>query len=251
VPQTLTIPARFNGPAESANGGYACGRVAALLDTDVASVSLRLPPPLERPLDVARDHERVELLDGGALVADAVPGELLLDMPDAVHPQRAAAASDAGREQWSAAHPFPGCVVCGPAREPGDGMGIFPGALGDGMFAAEWTPDESLSDGDGCVRPEFVWAALDCPTSAPVANFGEGPPMVLARLTARLGCSVAVGESHALVAWPLEADGRKRHAACALFDAEGRLLCASRALWIELKQKTPVGAHPAGPGAYG
>lgn len=233
---TLSIPARFNGPAGSANGGYTCGRVAALLDSDAASVSLRLPPPLERPLEVVRGNGRVELRDQGALVAEGEPDELLLDVPEAVEPQRAAAASESGREHWSDAHPFPGCVVCGPAREPGDGMRIFPGELGDGLFAAEWTPDERLSGGDGCVRPEFVWAALDCPTSAPVANFGQGPPMVLARLTARLGCSVAVGEPHALVSWPLESHGRKRHAACALFDSEGRLLCASQALWIELKQ---------------
>jgi hypothetical protein len=60
--------------------------------------------------------------------------------------------------------------------------------------------------------------------------------MVLARLTARLGCAVRVGERHSLVAWSLEVDGRKRHSACALFDDAGRLLCASRALWIELRQ---------------
>ena len=234
--RTLTIPGRFNGPAQSANGGYTCGRVAELLETDVASVSLRVPPPLERALDVVHGDERVELRDGATLVAEGAPDELLLEVPDAVSPQRAAAASEAGREHWSGVHPFPGCVVCGPAREPGDGMRVFPGELDEGVFAAEWTPDESLSDGDGCVRPECVWAALDCPTSAPVANFGEGPPMVLARLTARLGCPVSVGESHALVSWPLEVDGRKRQAACALFDSQGRLLCASRALWIELRQ---------------
>ena len=57
--ETLTLPARFNGPSESANGGYTCGRVAALLGADVASVSLRSPPPLERPLDVVREDERV------------------------------------------------------------------------------------------------------------------------------------------------------------------------------------------------
>jgi hypothetical protein len=237
VSETLAIPARFNGPAESANGGYTCGRVAELVGADVVSVSLRLPPPLERPLEVVRDNGRVELRDGDSLVAEGEPDELLLDVPDPVEPQRAAAASEAGRDHWSAVHPFPGCVVCGPARDPGDGMCIFPGELDDGVFAAEWTPDESLSDGEGRVRPEFVWAALDCPTSAPVANFGEGPPMVLARLTARLGCSVAVGESHALVSWPLEVDGRKHHAACALFDSSGLLLCASRALWIELRPK--------------
>ena len=237
MPRALTIPARFNGPAESANGGYTCGRVAALLDAEVASVSLRAPPPLERPLDIVREDGRVELRHAGALVAEGEPGELLLDVPDAVEPQRAAEASQAGEEHWSGVHPFPGCVVCGPAREPGDGMRIFPGELDGGRFAAEWTPDDSLSDGHGWVRPECVWAALDCPTSAPVANFGEGPPMVLARLTARLGCPVNVGESHALVSWPLEVDGRKRHGACALFDSEGRLLCASRALWIELRPK--------------
>jgi hypothetical protein len=60
--------------------------------------------------------------------------------------------------------------------------------------------------------------------------------MVLARLTARLACPVRVGEPHALVSWPLGVEGRKRHGACALFDSEGRLLCVSRALWIELKQ---------------
>ena len=35
----------------------------------------------------------------------------------------------------------------------------------------------------------------------------------------------------------LEIDGRKHHAACALFDSAGRLLCASQALWIELKEE--------------
>ena len=134
-----------------------------------------------------RENGRVELRNAGTVVAEGEADELLLDVPDAVEPERAAAASEAGREHWSTVHPFPGCLVCGPAREPGDGMRIFPGELGDGVFAAEWTPGEWLSDGEGRVRPEFVWAALDCPTSAPVANFGAGPAMVLARLTARLG----------------------------------------------------------------
>lgn len=233
---TLTIPTRFNGPPRSANGGYACGRVAELLHTDVASVSLRIPPPLERPLEVRRVDGRVELRDGETLVADGAFDELLLDVPDAVTPAEAAAATESGLERWSTDHPFPTCVVCGPEREGGDGMRVFPGELGDGVFAAEWTPDESLGDSSGEVRPECVWAALDCPTSAPVANFSEGPPLVLARLTARLACPVYVGESHALVSWSLEVDGRKRHAASALFDYEGRLLCAARALWLQLRE---------------
>jgi hypothetical protein len=235
LPDSLTIPARFNGPDGTGNGGYSCGLLAAALGVEVASVSLRVPPPLERSLDLVREDDHVELRDGDKLVAEAVPDELLLEMPAAVPPERAAAASQAGRREWTESHPFPGCVVCGPQRKPGDGMRVFPGRLDSDLFAAEWTPDDSLADGHGRVRPECVWAALDCPTSAPVANFGQGPPLVLARLTARLGCPVMVGESHALVSWPLGAEGRKRHAACALFDSDGRLLCASRALWIELR----------------
>jgi hypothetical protein len=235
--ETLTIPARFNGPPSSANGGYACGRIAELVGAEEVAVSLRLPPPLERPLDVVRDGARVEVRDGdGTVVAEAAPETLGLDVPDAISPDEAAAASAAGEEKWTARHPFRTCVVCGPDREPHDGLRVFPGELRDGMYAAHWTPDESVGNGNGKVRPECVWAALDCPTSAPVANFGEGPPMVLARLTARLGASVRVGEAHALVSWPLAVEGRKRHAACALYDSEGRLLCASRALWIELRQ---------------
>jgi hypothetical protein len=232
----ITIPSRFNGPPASANGGYTCGVVAGLVGTEEVTVSLRLPPPIDRPLEVVRDGERVELRDGDAVVAEGEPAELRLDVPEPATPEQAAAASRAGEDHWCVHHPFPTCFTCGPAREPGDGMRLFPGELDGGpRFATPWIPDASLDDGTGHVRRECVWAALDCPTSAPVANFETGPAMVLARLTARLGCPVRVGERHAIVAWPLAHDGRKHHAACALFDSSGRLLCASQALWIELR----------------
>ena len=226
----------FNGPPGSANGGYTCGRVAQLVGAEAVQVSLRKPPPLETPLEVVRDGERVELRAGDALVADGGPTELLLDVPEAVPRAEVAAAEEAGRENWTAKHPFPSCVVCGPARDAGDGMRIFPAALPDrdGLFGACWTPREG--DRDGWVSPELVWAALDCPTSAPVANFGEGPPCVLASLAARLGCPVRVGEPHTILSWRLDVDGRKRRAAAALYDSDGLLTCASRALWIELQE---------------
>jgi hypothetical protein len=238
VTETLTIPARFNGPPGSANGGYTCGSVAQLVGSEAVEVLLRVPPPLETPLEVVREDDRVELRDGDTLVAEGRPTELLFDVPDAVPRDEVAAAEQRGRERWTAEHPFPTCVVCGPDREPGDGMRIFPADLSgqDMLFGACWTPGESEGDGEGCVRPELVWAALDCPTSAPVANFAEGPPMVLARLAARIGCPVRVGEPHTILSWRIEVDGRKRRAAAGLYDSEGVFICASRALWIELRQ---------------
>jgi hypothetical protein len=235
VPETVTIRARFNGPPASANGGYTCGVVAGLVGEEVAGVSLRRPPPIDTPLDVVREGGRVELRHEDELVAEGEPATLELDVPDAITPDAAAAASAAGRDHWCRHHPFPTCFTCGPERTPGDGLRLFPGELDGGRYAVDWTPDDSVVDGTGHVLPECVWAALDCPTSAPVAHFETGPAMVLARLTARLGCPVLVGEHHAILSWPLASDGRKHHSACALFDSAGRLLCASQALWIELR----------------
>src|SRR5919107_1502650 len=79
-PETVTIPARFNGPPASANGGYTCGLVAALVGTEEVSVSLRLPPPVNKPLGVVRDGEGVALRDGDAVVAEGAPAQLLLDV---------------------------------------------------------------------------------------------------------------------------------------------------------------------------
>jgi len=236
VTETLTIPAWFNGPPTSGNGGYTCGRVAELVAAEVVQVSLRSPPPLDTPLDVVRDGDRVTLLDGDTLVAEGKPSELLVDVPEAVPAAEVDAAQAEGGDRWAQDHPFPTCVVCGPARE--DGFGITPAALPgrDGLFGAAWTPGAGADDGSGRVRPELVWAALDCPTSAPVANFGEGPPMVLASLTVRLGCPLRVGEAHTIVSWALGEDGRKHWAAAAMYDSDGILTCASRALWIELRQ---------------
>ena len=200
-------------------------------------MSLRAPPPLERPLAVERAGGRVDVRDGDTVVAEGHAVELGLQVPEPVSVEAAEAAARAGLERWFAAHPFPTCVVCGPEREAGDGYRIFPGpAAGREMFAATWTPDVSLADANGNVRPECVWAALDCPTSAPAANFGQGPPVVLARLAARLEGPVEVGGRHVVVSWGLEVDGRKRRAASALFTGAGRLLALGEALWIELRQ---------------
>jgi hypothetical protein len=217
---TLTIPARYNGPPGSANGGYTCGLVAALAG-EPAEVTLRLPPPLERPLRVERVDGRVEVYDGEALVAEAVRAEVDVEPPAPVSladAERAAAGYDGFRE-----HAFPTCVVCGPERA--DGLRIFAGRVEDtDLVAAPWVPRES--------RRELVWAALDCPGAFAVGFAGRGE-LVLGRLAARIERVPEVGEQCVVVGWPLGEEGRKRYAGTALFTAAGEVLARARATWIE------------------
>lgn len=219
---TLTIPARYNGPRTSANGGYTCGVVAALLG-EPAEVTLRLPPPLDRPLRVERAGGRVEVYDGDALVAEAARAEVDVDPPASVTPaeaEHAAAGYDGFRE-----HAFPTCFVCGPERAEGDGLRIFPGRVeGRELVAAPWTLRES--------RPELVWAALDCPGAFACGYDGRGE-LVLGRLAARIERLPAAGEPCIVVGWPLGEDGRKRYAGTAVFTDGGELLARARATWIQ------------------
>ena len=226
----IVVDPRFRGPAESANGGYTSGLVAAFFDGP-AEVTLRQPPPLGRPLAVAREGAKVNVTDDGLVIAEAVPARLDLDVPPAVSYEQAEEASTgyAGFER----HAFPTCFVCGPARAPGDGLRIFPGPLEDReAVAAPWIPAADLSDADGTVRPEFVWAALDCPGAFAV-GFGEREELLLGRLAAEIRAPVRSGDRYVVLGWPLGDDGRKLYAGTALFTAAGELCGLARATWIE------------------
>jgi hypothetical protein len=240
VPDTILIEERFKGPPDSGNGGYTCGRLARFIEGPSAEVTLRLPPPIGHALQVERgDDGAARLLDGDALVAEARPLDLHVDAPPAVEPRVATAAEHNSPFLDGDAHPFPTCFVCGPKRAPGDGLRIFAGPVSQrDLFAAAWIPDPELAGEDGLLPPELIWAALDCPTSVPVANDWGEPgflPIVLARLSVRILKPVHAGEQHTIVSWPIEFDGRKRHAGAALHSGDGELRAVARALWIELK----------------
>jgi hypothetical protein len=219
---TLVIDRHFRGPTGSANGGYTCGILAALLPGP-AEVTLRLPPPLDRPLEVAREdgRGRVELRDGDALVADAEAVDVELELPDPISFDAAAAAELPEGDKESA---FPECFVCGWARD--DGLGIYAGPVPDtDVVAATWTPRPEH------VAPEFVWAALDCPGAYAVHGGARGAP-VLGRLAARVEHLPDAGERCVVMAWPLGEDGRKLYAGTTVFGEDGRVLGAARATWI-------------------
>jgi len=120
--ETVTIDRRYRGPLQSANGGYACGLLGSRVGP-AAEVTLRLPPPLERPLTIRRDGERLVLEDGDLLVAEAIAGDPGLEPPAPPDPVSAAAAA----EGVGAFGPpeFAECFVCG-ARGTGAGSRSIP-----------------------------------------------------------------------------------------------------------------------------
>jgi hypothetical protein len=227
VPKTeLVIPARFNGPPGSANGGYACGLVAGQVD-GVAEVTLRAPPPLDTLLTVVSDGTRVELRDGERLVAEAraADADLGLDVPE---PVTVAAAKEASRRfAGFAHHAYSTCFVCGPDRS--DGLAIYPGPVEgrDGLVAAPWTPPGQVSE-------LLVWAALDCPSGWAVDDF-QREGLLLGRLAARIDARPTPDEPHVVVGWRRAIDGRKRYAGSAVFTADGELLAQARSTWIQLR----------------
>src|SRR5688572_28943387 len=125
---SLVIAGRFNGPDGSGNGGYTCGLVAALVGSRAAEVTLRRPPPLDRPLAVRRSEDAVLVLDAGDVVAEGRASDGVdMDVPAPVSREEAARA--ASRYTGFDRHHFPTCFVCGPARAEGDGLRIFAGPV--------------------------------------------------------------------------------------------------------------------------
>ena len=248
---TVTVASRFNGPPGSGNGGYTCGLVAGALGPGAAVVSLKAPPPLDRELVVEGADGGVVARDGDVVVAEARLGAVDVDPPPPVPFDEAAAASGGGPFVDADGHPYPTCFVCGPLRSEGDGLRIFAGPVGpEGVFAAAWTPPEDLAGADGRMADELVWAALDCPSSGPVANNPGLPgflPIVLARLAVRIDAPVVAGRPHVVMAWSLGIEGRKRESAAALYADDGELCAVARALWIELR--APMGSEAASGGS--
>ena len=65
---SIIIKRRFIGPPNSANGGYACGRIAAFIDGS-AEVTLRRPPPIDQEMTVREESDgSVAMYDGETLI---------------------------------------------------------------------------------------------------------------------------------------------------------------------------------------
>ncbi|WP_131737464.1 hypothetical protein [Actinomadura roseirufa] len=231
----MIIERRFHGPDGSGNGGYVAGLLAERVAIDTVTVTLRRPPPLETELTVTAEDERghsVRLWDGERLIAEALAGAIVVPPVPPVPFERAQEAAEKFRAIEN--HPFPRCFVCGPEREPGDGLRLAPGPVAEeagteGVVAAPWVPAEAPSR-------ELVWAALDCPGgwSFDVA----GRPAVLGTMTAQVAGVPEAGERCVVMGLARSREDRKMHAATALYGEDGRLLGRAEQIWIEIDPAT-------------
>ena len=228
----LAIAKRFCGPPASANGGYFCGLVASL-SAELLTVRLMKPPPLDTPLDAQTQPDGTLVVrNGPEIVAQARRADpLALDIP--VPPSYLETLDASVRYPGFVDHPFPTCFVCGPHRSRGDGLRVFAGPVnGRKVFAAPWVPDASLDRGDGKVRPEFMWAAMDCPGCFAANKTGRGS-WLLGEFTAHVDRCVHIEEPCRVLAWHISSSGRKHEAGTALFDEDGELCGRAKAVWIE------------------
>jgi hypothetical protein len=242
VDTELVIAGRFCGPGRSGNGGYSSGALAALAPSDWVATTVRLsqPPPLDVAMTVTRSEELVVASYDGAEVARAQPAEHDLEPVPPVDAATARVAEAA--YPGLAAHPFPTCFSCGTGREPGDGLRIFPGPVGDGRVAATWTPDPSVAadwheyrDATREAGHAVTWAAIDC-AGGWAADIGARL-MVLGTMTARLHSLPKVGQEHVVVGATRGESGRKRMSAVSLYDAAGDLVGTAEHVWIAIDPK--------------
>jgi hypothetical protein len=208
-----------------------------------------------------REGAAVRAFADDELVAEAVPAPPLApwDGP-AVTLDRARAAHD--RFVPPSSGEFDRCFVCGRARD--DGFHVFAGPLADDdlsdppdgavaddlsgspaiadplvdAVASPWTPPAWAADADGAVRPEFVWAALDCPGYFALHG-RDGTVAYLVRQQVEILTPPRAGETYVAVGRPLERSGRKGLAATAILDAGGAVLAHGECLLVAPREAAP------------
>ena len=241
--RVLFFEPRFCGPPGTINGGFACGAIAARCG-GAAEVTLHRPIPPGRPLTVRHAGDStLTVLDGGTVLAEARPAAAGAESAvPAVAPELAEAV--AGRARYYTDAAFPCCFVCGTDRAPGDGLRILPGPVPDrSVWAAPWSPDARVAAADGRVRPEVVWAALDCPSgiaAGEAAELPEDTTALLGRMTAQVTTRPEPSQACRVVAWPIARDGRKLTAGSALLAPGGAVLATARTVWITVPRPAHV-----------
>ena len=232
----IVIGRQFRGPPNSGNGGYVCGVLAKGLQGPVTAM-LRAPPPLDVDLELeARDGAATLRGEADVLIGQAASAtQALPQAPPA--PSLEAARAAGARSLAFEREVHPPCFTCGVTRE--DGLRVLPGQLegaAPGVVACVWTPDAAFAEADGAIPSEIVWAALDCPGIFSWIETEGRPGGLLGTMTGEVTGAVRAGQDYIVLAWPIEASGRKKVSGVALYDAQGRVMARGHQVWITLNR---------------
>jgi hypothetical protein len=239
----LTVDPRYNGPIGWANGGYACGLIADATGRGRPAdhpiqITLRRPVPLGALLRVehAAGERGGRVRHGNDTVALAEPTTFRPSPPPVAPDISAALAARDRHPGWPADGPLADCFVCSPRRP--DGLQVIAGPLDDPptVTATPFEParcSTAIADA-GLVRPEIIWAALDCP-SFPVAALLTGRICLLGTFAVRRHRDIRLDERLVIVGWVREHERRVYRTASAMLDATGTVVADAQATWVELK----------------
>jgi hypothetical protein len=245
---TISIPERFRGPPNSANGGYATGAFGRLLDESFGTtpgraveVTLRAPVPLDRELTYGMHDAVLVVRDGETLIAEVRRTELELEVPAPPSWERARSLRDRSPSLIVGKHPWlgetrvgfhPVCFCCGAELTPELGLRVFAAPVPElAQVAAAWSGESVFAAASGELPPEVVCTSLDCPGQ--FAWLAQGTRTgLLGRLSVRIDRPIRAGEPCVVIGWTLGNEGKKFYAGTALFDASGALCACAKAVWI-------------------
>ncbi len=225
----VVIDPRFQGFPQIALGGYVGGLLAG--GSMGAEAVFRRPVPLGQNL--RREEQsggETALLDGTELLAKARPLRVDLSPPFPVRFEESETAARGypgfGR------HLFPNCFACGPQREQGDGLRVFPGPVADReVVASPLTPSRNLAGKDHVVAPEYVWSVLDCPSIWALVMqepSDSSERAVSARMAVQQLAPIVAGAPHVVMAWPIARDARTRTGGGAILSTTGDACAVAR-----------------------
>jgi len=235
---TIRIGGWFQGPTGSGQGGWTAQRfLDAIGEGRPLTAAIRAAIPLDVDLSVAERDGHWEL---------TAPDETVVMVAHQWDPAFAdttpvtIADAEAARQRFLATvdeHPVPSCFSCG---QMPDSMGVHAGPLADGTdrFATDWTVPDWATDRAGTVDPGSLWAAIDCCAAWWVGWSRERRTALTVQYAVEQLLPLEPGGSYALVGWggdhDPEWDGRKRHAASAAFDRNGRCVARSVSFWVSV-----------------
>lgn len=237
---TIRIGDWFQGPTNSGQGGWTAQRFLAAVaeHTDrPMTAAIKAAIPLEVDLTVVGHDDRWELAaPDGTTIMVATPWEPAFADTSPVTIEAARAARHRFLDTVDE-HPVPSCFSCGQLPES---MGVHAGPLDDGTdrFATDWTVPDWTVDEAGRVDPGALWAAIDCCAAWWVGWSRERRVALTVQYAVEQLHPLEPGATYALVGWAGDRDpeweGRKRHAASAAFDAEGRCVARSVSFWLSV-----------------